>query len=315
MTGLRAMLAAGWVAVGCTIAGVRATAARPAQALAHGGASQQPTASVGQVTIQALRDRHALRAAVDHFVFSTLVLFGHDTYPRWDRPICPLVAGLPKNDGDFILARISQAARAAGAPLAGRGCHPDLFVMATSRPKLLLRLWWKRDPNLYNTHDGIAPVWQFIASHRPVHVWYNIALGCGGSPMSTSAPDGSLAAAGVLISGGGTVCGQGVDTLLVNATARKFSSVIVVINKRRVHGMTYGQLAAYIALVGLAQINPDAKVGAVPTILHLFQGVQHPPSGLTAWDRALLYGLYHTNSASTLQVSEINLSVLKKIEQ
>ncbi len=88
-----------------------------------------------------------------------------------------------------------------------------------------------------------------------------------------------------------------------------------MINKRGVHGMSYGQLAAYIALVGLAQINPDAKVGAVPRILHFFQGVQHPPSGLTGWGRALLHGLYHRNSASTLQVCEINLSVLKKIEQ
>lgn len=104
---------------------------------------RKPTETLGEVTIQALRKHHALRGTVDHFVFSTLVWTGHQFYPRWKRPVCPAVAGLSKADGDLILARISQVARAAGAPLAGRHCRANLFVMATSRPHLLLRLWWK----------------------------------------------------------------------------------------------------------------------------------------------------------------------------
>ena len=135
-------------------------------------------------------------------------------------------------------------------------------------------------------------------------------------PAARASASASASARVVLIAGGGgTVCAQGVDTLLTHVTALGFSSVIVVIDKTRVRGVTYGQLAAYVALLGLAQINPEEHEGTVPTILQLFQGSGHPPQHLTAWDRALLYGLYNTNQAATLQTQEINLSVLKAIER
>ncbi len=286
----------------------------PAAARLRHRATRQSAAQLGQVTIQALRERNKLKSVVDHFVFSTLVWFGHDEYPRWNAPVCPLVAGLTREQGDFILARITQAARAAHVPLAGKGCHANLFVMVTSRPHLLLRLWWAKDRTMYDTRNGIAPVQQFIASRRPIHVWYNAGLGCGGAPLSPSAPENALAAAGVLVEGGGgVVCSQGVDTLLRNVTALGFSSVIIVVDTKQLRHVTFGQLGAYVALVGLAQVNTAVHDGAAPTILQLFQGTDHPPQDLTVWDRALLYALYNSSPASTLQVSEINASVLKKI--
>lgn len=279
-----------------------------------GIAAHRPAAHLGEVTIQALRDRHALRSVVAHFVLSTLIGFDRDAYPRWDQPVCPLVAGLAGAQGEFILGRIVQVARAAHVPLAGLRCRANLFVMFSRRPHLLLKLWWAKDRNMYDTREGIAPVRRFIASHRPIHVWYNTAASCAGTPLGSASPDGALVSAGVLVEGGGMLCGHGVDTLLHKVTVRGFSSVILVVDKKRVHGMTFGQLAAYVALRSLAQVNPQAH-GGVPTILRLLQGSRHPPQDLTAWDRALLYGLYHTAQASTLQVSEVNASVLKKIER
>lgn len=279
-------------------------------------ASRQSAAPLGQVTIQALRGRNKLKSIVDHFVFSTLVWFGHDEYPRWNAPVCPLVAGLTREQGDFILARITQEARAAHVPLAGKDCHANLFVMVTSQPHLLLKLWWAKDRTMYDTRNGIAPVQQFIASKRPIHVWYNAGLGCGGAPLSPSAPENALAAAGVLVEGGGgVVCSRGVDTLLRDVTVLGFSSVIVVVDTKQLCHVTFGQLAAYVALVGLAQVNTAVHDGATPTILQLFQGAGHPPQDLTAWDRALLYALYNSSPASTLQVSQINANVLKRISR
>jgi hypothetical protein len=279
-------------------------------------AARPLAARLGQVTIEALRARNTLKSVVDQFVFSTLVWFGHDGSPRRTTPVCPLVAGLTRAQGDFILARITRAARAAHAPLAGKDCHANLFVMVTSRPHLLLKLWWAKDRTLYDTRNGIAPVEQFIASKRPIHVWYNAGLGCSGAPLSPSAPENALAAAGVLVAGGGgVVCSQGVDTLLRNVTVLGFSSVIVVVDTKQLRHVTFGQLAAYVALVGLAQVNTAVDDGATPTILQLFQGADHAPQDLTAWDRALLYALYNSSPASTLQVSEINASVLKRISR
>src|SRR5580658_9302198 len=48
---------------------------------------------------------------------------------RWHTAVCPLVAGLPQQEGEFILERLSEIARAAGVPLAGEQCHPNLYIM------------------------------------------------------------------------------------------------------------------------------------------------------------------------------------------
>lgn len=278
--------------------------------------TRAPRSSLGEITIQGLRQRHALGAAVDHFVFSTLVSLGHDPYARWDSAVCPLVAGLTRDQGDFILERITQAALSAHVPLAGAHCRANLLVVVTDRPHLLLKKWWARDRVMYDTRNGIAPVHAFIASTRPVHVWYNTALGCSSQPLDTADQVGALAAAGILIEGGsGVVCGHGVDTLLKTATVRGFSSVIVVVDTKQMRGVTLGQLAAYVALTGLAEVNLSAHDGAIPTILQLFQAGAHPPLDLTAWDRALLYGLYNTRQASMLQATEINGAVLKAVQR
>ncbi len=80
-------------------------------------------------------------------------------------------------------------------------------------------------------------------------------------------------------------------------------------------GVTLGQLVAYIALTGLAEVNLSADDGVIAALLQLFRGGFHPPLDLTAWDRAFLYGLYTTRQASMLQATEINGAVLQAIER
>ena len=209
-----------------------------------------------------------------------------------------------------MLERISQVALTAHVPLAGSHCRANLFVVVTGRPRLLLRKRWAPDQVMYDTRSGIAPVRAFMASTRPVHAWYNTALGCFRRPLDTAAAGNALAAAAMIIEGGsGVVCAHGVDTSLKTVTVRGFSSVIVVVDTKQMRGVTLGQLAAYVALTGLAEVNLSADDRAIPTILQLFRGGIHPPLDLTAWDRALLCGLYNTHHASMLQATEINGAV------
>ncbi|MGH7107435.1 MAG: hypothetical protein ACREFT_13120, partial [Acetobacteraceae bacterium] len=58
---------------------------------------------------------------------------------------------------------------------------------------------------------------------------------------------------------------------------------------KQTKGLTIGQLADYVALIGLAQVRPEADPGNAPTILTLFRDPKHPTQALSAWDRALLY--------------------------
>lgn len=57
-----------------------------------------------------VKERQALRRRVDHFVAAVAARPSDDALYRWNEPVCPLVAGLTKKAGEFILGRISQAA-------------------------------------------------------------------------------------------------------------------------------------------------------------------------------------------------------------
>ncbi len=170
-----------------------------AQRSARSGA---PQSSLGESTVQGFRQRHPLRAAVDHSLLWTRVSLGHDPYARWDSAVCPLVAGRTGEQGGFILARISRRAWTAHVPLAGSHCRANLFVAVTDRPRPLLRKRWAQDQVMYGTRNGIAPVRAVIASTRAVHSWYNTALGRSSQPLDMAAPANALAAAGMLIEGG-----------------------------------------------------------------------------------------------------------------
>jgi hypothetical protein len=73
---------------------------------------QHPVSKAGLpgITIEASRERQAVRSRVNKFVAAVIVRPSDETLMRWDTPICPLVAGLPKAWGEFILEHISQAA-------------------------------------------------------------------------------------------------------------------------------------------------------------------------------------------------------------
>ena len=285
-------------------------------------AAQQPLANPGLpgITIEANRERQAVQRRVDKFVASVIVRPSDETLLRWDTPICPLVAGLPKPMGEFILQHISRAALAARAPLDGTKCRPNLYVVASLVPEQLLEQWWRREPRMYDTRHGIGPVLSFIRSNRPIRAWYNSQLGCGsGAPVVPGAS--ALATAGVVTVGGGSsnfsagapVCTDAIDTHLSYADVRSLSSALVVIDLHRLHKMTIQQLADYVALLGLADVRLDADPGSAPSILQLFTDHAPTPPGLTPWDQALLYSLYNTRQEDKQQVQDIESTMVSGI--
>ncbi len=58
---------------------------------------------------------------------------------RWESPACPLVTGLDRDQGEYILWRLSDIARTIGAPLGGQHCKPNIFIIVTKKPEAYLR--------------------------------------------------------------------------------------------------------------------------------------------------------------------------------
>jgi hypothetical protein len=321
---------AAWAALLVLPLSVLAVAAQAADAGAAANAasarsSVDGNSKLSKITIESTREQ-ALRHKVDHFVASVMAPPpAREGLMRWNSKICPLVVGLPRNMGDLILARISQAARDAGAPLAGRHCQANLFVVVTPHPHQILKEWMARNPRV-DTRHGIEPLKDFLDSKRPIRVWYNPIYGCpGGVPNSNSAammsgiglPDaggGKHVAAGPERGMGPTFCSNRIDTPLTYGEVRSIGYAIVVADTHQLgqKHVTVGQLAGYVSLVGLADIEPGADGGGAPTILRLFKD-PNPPQGMTPWDKALLYTLYNTAQQGKLQLTDMEVAMTKQI--
>jgi hypothetical protein len=223
-----------------------------------------------------------------------------DSIVRWNTPICLLVAGLAAEEVKIVSAKVSQISAAAGAPLARAPCQPNFIIVATSEPDRVLNAWYARDSRLFGDATP-ALIREFLegSSSRPVRVWYNIDVGRkAGMRNGHFVPSNSRAESSAFV--GNTIIG--------------FSSIFAVINTNRTEHTTPDQLAAYVAMAGLTDVDLDADVGSAPSILRLFAPpAENPPSGLSNWDAAFLKALYQANQSSRAQRFEIAKRVAQDI--
>lgn len=262
------------------------------------------------ITVEAARHRELVEQQVKRFVARIAEKPYGSSLARWESvvPICPLVAGLPREDGEYILTRVSKIAATAGAPLAGEHCKPNFFIVVSADPDALLKAWNKHDVWMFGD-NGPGKIRKFIVSKSPIRVWYNAELysdegeplgnGEGTSNFNVNSIRANLRAQA---------------TRIVFNDARDLTSALVMINGPRAKGVSYGQLAAFIALSGLAEIRPDAQAADAPTILHLFSGsATDRPPGLSGWDAAFLKALYRTDHADRQQLEEIKTTMVRDI--
>ncbi len=279
------------------------------------GATANSAGSEGldTVTIQAAKARKELERQVDHYVASNVVTYLHDSLVRWNKPVCPLAAGLPRNMEEYILERISQVARAANVPLAGERCMANLYIIASPYPDLLLKKWRARNPRMYSLCNGMGGVQAFLHSTRPVRAWYNTAF--ASREAAASSPD----AAGLPFFSPFQGCARafsrdsGIGTRIRYSAVQTFSSVFIIVDLNQTKNLSIGQLADYVSLLGLAQIEPEGDTAKMPTILTLFHDAARPPQALSPWDHALLYSLYNTNQSSVLEVSLVERNIVSRI--
>ncbi len=270
--------------------------------------SAKPT--LEPITVEAQRQ---MEREVSRYVSTVVVHYLHDSLARWDTPICPLVAGLDRDRGEFVLQRISQIAAAVHAPLDGEHCKPNFYVVATSEPEVLLKKWWRRNPTMYKTANGMGSINRFMHAPLPIRSWYN-------SEFRSS--DGSAVSSDSLVNGL-SMSGMQMMQVPINTVhdgsrlkfmaVQSLSSVIIVVDTNRTRDINLGQLSDYVAMAGLAEIRVDADLGGAPTILRLFHDSKNPPRALSSWDQAFLFSLYNTSQASTLQASTIKLGMIKQI--
>jgi hypothetical protein len=276
--------------------------------------------NLDSVTVQA-RDREKLKHDVNEFVATAIVQSHNDeSLERWTyAPVCPLVAGVSQAQGEFMLGRLSQIAKAAGVQIAGEKCSPNFYVIISADPGPALKKLTQH-PAVFNYETG-AELRRFVETPRPVRVWYNEgATGVDGAGMVSAILDTSSIHAKKFANANGAepvinqMPSQYGSRLNVSTVTKDILSVIVVVDSNQVSGLNIGQLTDYIGVVGLAHVDLDKDTHEAPTILSLFRYADDArPMGMTLWDKVLLHALYSTPQKNRMQLSEMQSAALRDI--
>lgn len=259
--------------------------------------AQEPSTTLSGVTVT---PPTATARRIEAYVAGVTLRKENNGFAQWKEAVCPIVAGLPREQGEAALARISHTVAAAGAPLAVGKCQPNLYVVVTPDPAKFARSLKQRNPNLFG--DGLAAqLREFMETDRPTRVWYQIVEVSGDATPGNSS--GQMA--GTNFSGIKSNA-RAANSRLEWSSVRAIKAAIVVIDAGRAKGLTVSQIADYGALVGLTELDLRADIGDAPTVLSLFgsNGGQ-APGGLTEVDAAFLNALYHTSPKSRMQRSQI----------
>ena len=262
-------------------------------------AAQTPPADpAGQsITIGAQLPEKAARDQAVRFVRATGVAAGETPAARWVSPICPEVLGLEDIGKRAAEAKIRRVAAAVGAAVAPEGCRRNIVISFASDGAALAREVVEREPrrvaNLTPRAKsavltGSAPIrWLYTTETRGRHGGNETTSGNAAQGYGPAGPG----------YGGGSSIGGDMPTLmhyessvLSTLTNRILTSAIVIFDTDEAMGRRLDTIAAYAALVALAEIrNTDARPAG--SILSLFEE-SHGPRDLTAQDVAFLRALY-----------------------
>ena len=260
--------------------------------------SPPPSDPAGQsITVGAVLPEKAARAAAVRFVKATGVAAGETPAARWTQPVCPEVLGLEDIGKRAAEAKIRKIAAAAGAAVAPESCSRNIVVIFTSDGAALARSVVEREPwraaNLSPKAraavlKGSAPVrWLYTAEKTDRH---GTAERTAGSAAQSYGPPGPGYGGGSSIGGDMPAMVHYDNSIISTLTNRVLTSALVIIDTEEAMGRRLDSLAAYAALVGLAEIR-NADAAPAGSILELFQSPA-PPRDLTAQDMGFLKALY-----------------------
>lgn len=258
-----------------------------------------------------------LRDATTDFVARVVAPSGSRGAATWHRRVCVGVGNLQREAAEFVVDRISTVAESVGLEAGWPRCEPRAFIVFASDADAAARDLVEARGRQFRigvsgTDLGDAALEAFQSSDRPVRWWQSsipVNSGTGrvvsrlpGQPPFQAPPNLTRPA-----DFGPQAITDGASRIR-NPLRDDLSQVIIIVDIDRVAGTDLGALADYLAVISLAQIDPELDPGSYDTILSLFSEGGNPPPGLTDWDRAFLRGLYaaeQTDEASNARIGNV----------
>ncbi len=256
------------------------------------GSRQDEPVTLRDVTVTG----QSLDQLIRNFVVEVAEPNRHRGLARWDDRICVGVANLRPETAQFIADRVSTVASDLGLDAGEPGCTPNILIVATDDADALTRSLVERRTRAFRMGGsgmdrGGDALKDFVETPRPVR-WWQMSI-----PTDSETGDPAIRIPGQCRA----PCESSYDfapTISVFAASRiqsqivdNLSRAIVIVDVDEVGRLSILQLADYIAMVSLAQIDPEADTRAYASILNVMDDPT-AADGLMEWDQAYLRGLY-----------------------
>jgi hypothetical protein len=210
-------------------------------------------------------------------------------YARWNRSVCVGVHNLESTAAQYIVDRISLLVNEVGLEPGEPGCNPDVIVIFTTDGKAVATSMVEQEPLLFRPGVGVCcmqlgldALEEFQESDKAVRWWHvSMPVDARTGQRAIRMPQDDrypvIAVAG--------------PSRIHNGTRDDLFRVIIIVDGTKLTGTTWQQIGDYLAVVSLAQIDPNANPAAFDSILNLFSNPA-AYSGLTDWDRSYIQALY-----------------------
>jgi hypothetical protein len=236
-------------------------------------------------TIEVQGSRAELRKRIETFV-SSAMRRENELVGRWNDALCPVVAGVAEAQATFIRDRLlSVEAEARNRPKTTPDhCLANTFIIVTDDPDALLAEWQARDPGMFRWRPrrGVT----VSSGTRFARTWHN----------AIEVKTASL------------------GSRLESPASKYIENVVVLVDSRETRGMPIAQLADYVALVSLTQLDATVDLAGSQSILELnSRPAGEAPSALTEWDHALLNALYRTSYNPAHQRMDITARMVRAL--
>ncbi len=244
----------------------------------------QPRAELEEVVVEGRQ----LEALVREFVVEVSQPASRRGLARWNRPICVGAVNLRAEIGQYIIDRISDVARELEVEAGEPGCRPNILIVAADDGAALASAIVEDRPSNFDlrhngTDAGTRAFRNFRTGDQPVRWWQiSMPINSDNGQRAVRLP-GDPAPPEIHVFAASRLRTQIRDDMIRS---------IVIVDVERLGGANLVQLADYLALVALAQVDGEADTSAYPTILNLFEDPASAPPGLTDWDRSYLTALY-----------------------
>lgn len=218
---------------------------------------------------------------------------------RWHDGVCVGVANLQPELAQQLIDRVSDVARDIGLSSSEPPCHPTILIIATTDAAAFTEQFIEMRPALFRPggsgmDHGRAALDRFRRTDAAVR-WWSIS-------QPTDSDTGQAAV---------RMPGEAAPTTTIRGVSRMSSQyrqdlkrTFVIVDVDRLGEITLSQLGDYIAMVSLAQIDPEADTSGFETVLNVFDSPSSV-SGLSSWDRAYLEGLYGASWYRINQTSQV----------